>query len=336
MIMTMNNKKISLLIAFTMLACLTLSAQGRKNVRINEVMVQSDTAGAPGWVEFYNSSYGSNAIEKMFITIAPFSEVESIFDSNKGRKKDHLLQELCDSDPGRFYEIPRGDEHNTKIGPRTHFVFEADGDSTAGTFHLPFVFKPGEPNYIAIYDVNGDLVDSVTVPATLPAGQSYAVAGEGRIPTAVSAKHPTQWQMRDGLTKATAITKGNYNTREANENIAKFAEKDPFGILIAVIAMSVVFGALILLYLCFKLFGKITKGDENASQTAAAKAEPAKLAQPAAQGDVQGETIAAICMALYQHLNAHDSESGVITLLPRENSAWGSKTQLLRNLPTKN
>jgi len=84
MIMTMNNKKISLLIAFTMLACLTLSAQGRKNVRINEVMVQADTAGAPGWVEFYNSSYGSNAIEKMFITIAPFNEVESIFDRQQG------------------------------------------------------------------------------------------------------------------------------------------------------------------------------------------------------------------------------------------------------------
>jgi hypothetical protein len=43
--------------------------------------------------------------------------------------------------------------------------------------------------------------------------------------------------------------------------------------------------------------------------------------------------MAAICFALYQHLNAHDNESGVLTLSPRDGSAWASKSGLMRNLP---
>ena len=47
------------------------------------------------------------------------------------------------------------------------------------------------------------------------------------------------------------------------------------------------------------------------------------------------EAIAAICMALYQHLNAHDEESGVLTFdhSHEAHSAWGSKGNLLLRTP---
>jgi len=335
MLMTVMNKKALILTLLAVVLALPAVAQGRKNVRFNEIMVQQDSLGGygNGWVELYNSSYGTNAVEKMFITTLSHDAVQAIFDQNQGKKGNVVLQELSEAQPDKCYEIPRGDERNTKIGPRTHFVFEADGDAKAGTFHLPFTFTAGKDNYIALYDVNGDLVDEVTVPASLKPGETYAIQvskGAETLPS-VLGDGKTTWTVRDGKTIETAITKGNYNTRTENENIELFHDKDPHGFLIAVIAMSVVFLALIMLYLCFKLFGYFSKRSAGEQATAAAAAPVAAAAAP--QGDADGETMAAICMALYQHLNAHDSESGVLTLTPRDHTAWGSKSELLRKLP---
>ena len=324
-----------------MLLCAILAlptlAQGRKNVRINEVMVQQDTTGGNGWVEFYNSSYGTNAVEKMFITTLSREEItnhiKAVTDTSN-MKPNKVLLELCKARPMDIYEIPRGDERNTKIAPRTHFVMEADGDPKAGTFHMPFTFTAGKDNYIALYDVNGDLVDDVTVPATLQIGQSYAIKAEGRLPSILD-DGKTEWTVKDGKTIESAITKGNYNIREVNENIEAFHIKDPHGYWIAILAMSVVFGSLAVLYILFKLFGifasKTLQKDDQKQVSAPAAAQAAAI--PAAGGDLDGEKMAAICFALYQHLNAHDQESGVLTLAPRDGSAWGSKAGLMRELP---
>ena len=323
-----------------MLLCAILAlptlAQGRKNVRINEVMVQQDTTGGNGWVEFYNSSYSTNAVEKMFITTLSREEIQKVFDMNKGsnKKPNQVLLELCEERPMDIYEIPRGDERNTKIAPRTHFVMEADGDPKAGTFHLPFTFTAGKDNYIALYDVNGDLVDDVTIPATLKPGEAYAIKAEGRLPSILD-DGKTEWTVKDGKTIESAITKGNYNIREVNENIEAFHIKDPHGYWIAILAMSVVFGALAVLYILFKLFGifasKTLQKDDQKQASAPAAAQAAAI--PAAGGDLDGEKMAAICFALYQHLNAHDQESGVLTLAPRDGSAWSNKSGLMRELP---
>ena len=323
-----------------MLLCAILAlptfAQSRKNVRINEVMVQQDSTGGNGWVEFYNSSYGSTAVEQMFITTLSREEIQNVFDKNKGNKKKpkQILVELCEAQPGAIYEIPRGDERHTKIAPRTHFVMEADGDPKSGTFHMPFIFTSGKDNYIALYDVNGDLVDDVTIPASLKPGETYAIKAEGRLPSVLD-DGQTEWIVKDGKTKETAITKGNYNIREVNENIEAFHEKDPNGYWIAILAMSVVFSALALLYICFKLFGNFA----SRNLTEKKEEEPAPVAAQAAsvpsEGDLDGEKMAAICFALYQHLNAHDNESGVLTLNPRDGSTWASKTSLMRELPVK-
>ena len=187
---------------------------------------------------------------------------------------------------------------------------------------------------MALYDVNGDLVDDVTIPASLKPGETYAIEKEGRLPSVLD-DGKTRWTVKDGQTNQTAITKGNYNAREVNENIEKFREEDPHGYWIALLAMSVVFSALALLYICFKLFGKFASRNlqtEEKSQASAPAAAPA-AAMPAAGGDLDGEKMAAICFALYQHLNAHDQESGVLTLTPRDGTAWSSKPGLMRELP---
>jgi len=323
-----------------MLLCAILAlptlAQGRKNVRINEVMVQQDTTGGNGWVEFYNSSYGTNAVEKMFITTLSREEVKNhikaVTDTSK-MKPNKVLIEWCKQRPMDIYEIPRGDERNTKIAPRTHFVMEADGNPKAGTFHMPFTFTAGKENYIALYDVNGDLVDDVTIPASLKPGETYAIKAEGRLPSVLD-DGKTEWIVKDGTTIENAITKGNYNIREVNENIEAFHDKDPHGYWIALLAMSVVFIALAILYICFKLFGIISMRGAGKNEEAASMAPVAQAAAATAgTGDLDGEKMAAICFALYQHLNAHDQESGILTLTPRDGSAWSGKSGLMRELP---
>ncbi len=330
----MSKKALTLLILCAILALPTF-AQGRRNVRINEVMVQQDSTGGNGWVEFYNSSYSSTAVEQMFITTLSREEIQNVFDKNKGNKKKpkQILVELCEAQPMDIYEIPRGDERNTKIAPRTHFVMEADGDPKSGTFHMPFIFTQGKDNYIALYDVNGDLVDDVTIPASLNYGETYAIKAEGRLPS-ILGDGKTEWTVKDGKTIETAITKGNYNVREVNENIEAFHEKDPHGYWIALLAMSVVFSALALLYILFKLFGKFASRNlTEEKEQAAAPVAASSTAMSAPSGDLDGEKMAAICFALYQHLNAHDNESGVLTLAPRDGSAWSTKSNLMRELP---
>jgi len=330
----MSKRTLILVLLCAILALPTL-AQGRKNVRINEVMVQQDSTGGNGWVEFYNSSYSSTAVEQMFITTLSREEIQSVFDKNKGNKKKpkQILVELCEAQPMDIYEIPRGDERHTKIAPRSHFVMEADGDPKSGTFHMPFTFTYGKDNYIALYDVNGDLVDDVTIPASLNYGETYAIKAEGRLPSVLD-DGQTEWTVKDGKTLETAITKGNYNIREVNENIEAFHIKDPHGYWIALLAMSVVFIALALLYILFKLFGKFASRNlKSEDEKQAAAPEAVKAAAVPASGDLDGEKMAAICFALYQHLNAHDNESGVLTLAPRDNSSWANKAGLMREIP---
>ena len=330
----MSKRVLTMILLCAVLALPTLAQ--RKNVRINEVMVQ-DSTGGNGWIEFYNSSYSSVAVEKMFITTIPDSivqdHIEAVTKASKV-KPNKVLIEWCKERPMDIYEIPRGDERNTKIAPRTHFVMDADGDVKAGTFHLPFTLKAGQENYFALYDVNGDLVDTVRIPATLKPGETYAVKKEGRLPT-VLGDGKTQWTVKDGKDLNTAITKGNYNAREVNVNIERFREEDPHGYWIALLSMSVVFSALALLYLCFKLFGKFASRNLKAEDKQKAEAPVvAPVADTAATaGDLNEEAMAAICFALYQHLNAHDEESGVLTLAPRDGSTWATKPGLMRELP---
>ena len=90
----------------------------------------------------------------------------------------------------------------------------------------------------------------------------------------------------------------------------------------------------LLLFILFYIFGKLnTMGSNDKTE-----AEPAlaKIADtPATSAGADDEVMAAICFALYQHLNAHDQESGVLTFRRDNNTAWSAKSSLMRALPER-
>ena len=321
-------KSILLTISLLLVACGAL-AQGRLDLRINEVLVGNENnlvdhyGTRSAWIEVFNASHGTNGIEKMFITNdVKYKQVKKIKDV-KAAKNDSL-----------FHEIRRGDVA-TKVPPRSHVVFYADGDSARGTFHLPFTLKAGQENFVALYDVNGDLVDQVIIPADMPADRSFARISEDSINLHKESRFfdAKEWQVCDGTSDAKAITPGKFNARPINENIEKFHDHDGSGIIITLIAMGIVFSALALLFICFFLFGKaftVSEKPKKEETEAVAETDDHK-AQPGSND----AAIAAICMALYQHLNAHDVESGILTFNHAHDmpSAWESKGNLLLQTP---
>lgn len=320
-----------LVVAFGLIA----SAQGRMELRFNEVMVQNDSnlidqsGHRSAWVEIYNRSYGTVGMEQMFIS-------NQVIDMNKAgdKKPKDFLNEFAKENPEILYEIPRGDVA-TKVAPRTHIVFFADGESAQGSLHLSFKLTPGVENNLYLYDVNGDLVDAVTIPANLPGNCTYALKADGGSEMLDGKMDAAAWSVRDGSTDETAITPGKYNQRVVNENIEKFHEKDPHGYIIAVIAMLIVFSALLMLSILFYLFGKVNKAANKGQDAVAAPAKAVDaVSTPTAVG-TDDEAIAAICMALYQHFNSHDEESGVLTFNRNADTAWSSKSAMMRELPHK-
>lgn len=291
-------------------ACVTaVSAQGRRGLRINEVMVVNDSSVVDdfgqhhAWVELYNS------------TFAPL-EISSVFLTN-------------DRDNNKKYPVPLGDI-NTEIPARQHVLFWADGQPNKGTFHMNFTLTPGEDNYIAIYDANGlSLIDEVVIPASLKPGQSYArkVDGEG-------GTDDDAWEVRDGSGQYYITPSSNNVIKDTNGKVEMFAEQDENGFGMAVMAMGVVFTALLLLCLCFYIISKIGEAVSRKNKVKTVTAHLDEVHDSHKDHD-SGEAIAAIVMALHEHLDAHDRESTVLTInkVRRAYSPWNSKIYSLRELP---
>ena len=133
-------------------------------------------------------------------------------------------------------------------------------------------------------------------------------------------------------------------------------EKDPHGGILSLVAVTVVFSALAILWFLFWLFF-----DRPAKKKAAAKNQPAKpkkekkskkaavASSPA--GELSDEVAAVIALALdmeqggdvyaaialamdlYFNDTVHDAESFVLTMRPKQGSAWNDKKQIFRKLP---
>lgn len=305
-------KKGIFILALLLLCGLTTFAQGRKGLVINEVLVVNqdnfvdDYGIHSAWIELYNSTYSPMEISCIYLT--------------------------NDSTNKKMYSVPRGDV-NTKIPPRQHTLFWADGEPERGTFHLNFKLTPGKDNWIAIYDANGEtLIDSITVPATLIADESFARKEDG-VGTGLAA-----WGVRHGTKADKDYVSPSSNNIIKDVNIKKenFKEKDRFGVGMAIMAMAVVFSALIVLSIAFVLIGKIRTRNAITKkiQVHGDDVTGATVANSTADS---GEEIAAICMALYEHLNAHDNEDAVLTInkVKRAYSPWSSKIYTLRELPRR-
>ncbi len=318
------NKKGLVLLLFVFTLSLSAFAQ-HKGLRITEVMVENKSnitdeyGNRHAWIELYNTTRKSMQISTVFITNERVPEGQT-------------------PDKTKMYTIPQNDK-NTKIPHLQQAVFFADGDPWKGTFHVNFELKPGLENYIALYDADGiTKLDEVVVPANLPADQSYARTIEIEDWHKVESNNfdASQWEFRSGFDKKTAITPGVNNTViELNDKIEKFQKLDSSGVMLTIMAMAIVFSALILLSVCFYIFGKI-----NANIAKKKKAIAQGKSEIEDHSDIENdssEAIAAITMALYQHLNAHDYEDTVLTInkVKRAYSPWSSKIYTLRETPNK-
>ncbi len=296
-------KKSLLTLIFAALAIIA-SAQSRSALRINEVMVSNDSSlvdeyGNRGaWIELFNSNF------------APL-EISSVYLTN-------------DSTDKRKYPVPLGDV-NTNIPKRQHVVFFADGEPNRGTFHTNFTLVPGKDNWIGIYDADGStLIDEVIIPASLLPNQSWARTEDGE----------GEWALRTGGAND-YITPSSANViKDTNKKIELFAERDENGFGMTIMAMAIVFTALLLLCLCFYAIGKIGSAVSRMNKMRAHGVSKEEAREHITEHD-SGEIIAAIAMALNEHLNAHDSENTILTInkVKRAYSPWSSKIYGLREVP---
>lgn len=277
---------------------------------INEVLVdnqdnfQDDYGMHSGWVEIFNTSYNSVNLAGCYLKVS--------------------------SEPGDTlsYFIPKGDVL-TAISPRQHVLFWADGAPRRGTFHTNFVLSKTRDNWVGLYDSGRKLLDEVVVPAgVLKTDQSYARVSDGA----------DQWEVKDDSETKYVTPSTNNQTLEGNPKMDKFEQHDSAGLGMTITAMTVVFTGLILLYLCFRIIGKVAVKLRKRNAMKAQNVTDKQEAKERGLGEAPGEVIAAISMALHEAQGAdHDVEETILTIsrVKRSYSPWSSKIYTLRETPHK-
>jgi Na+-transporting methylmalonyl-CoA/oxaloacetate decarboxylase gamma subunit len=121
------------------------------------------------------------------------------------------------------------------------------------------------------------------------------------------------------------LNTGELVSKAASETAETFNRLDPFGIAMTIIAMSVVFGALIILYVSFKYIGFIFTTDwKRRSLLKEGRIKEAEHIENSSMGELN----AAIALALYKYKQElHDMESLHLTIskVSRNYSPWSSK-----------
>lgn len=310
-----------------MLGALTGSAQGVRDLVINELLVknvdnlQDDYGHRVSWVELFNSGYSKVNLASCYLII-----------ESEGTKIS--------------YKIPKNDSR-TWVAPQEYVVFYCEGTGSKGTFHTNFTLSMGESyeqskqrlakgdsstlwsnqsKWISLYlvDANGrDTIDKVT----------YNVADQQ---TDVSVGRLAD---EDGIMHFIPLSSTTPNATNITEEVMPKHEKmrlsDPAGGVLTITAMSVVFSSLIMLSLAFYLLSKITRRmmsrrKERAAVSLPVTEEVGKM--------LTGEEIAAIAMALKMYQDdLHDIESTVITInrVAKVYSPWSSKLYGMTPMPER-
>lgn len=286
--------------------CAAGYAQGLKDIRINEVLVDNQTSyiddhgNHVGWIELHNTGYSNVNIGGAYLTV------------RRG-------------DATRTYRIPKNDAR-TLIAPQGYAIFFADSSSNRGTFHTNFVLD--ETGYLAFMDQGKNMVDSIIydVKAQLP---DVSIGWTNDPETGAETFGPLA-----GITPMQAN-----EIEEKMPASERFRLRDPSGGVMALTAMSVVFTALILLYLIFKNLGRLMArvSVKKEQKTVAAMPETVKKSAKPDQ-ELVGEEIAAIAIALRRYEeDMHDIESHILTInrVARAYSPWSSKIYGLNNQPVR-
>lgn len=327
----------------TLISATAAMAQGAHDFKINEVYVsvpaccqqkcaeadstesctdallpeyQDEYGENPSWIEIANTSYTTHDIRSCYLTT----------------NRDALNKELSAPDRIDLMSlIPKGDSR-TVLTAKQRIVFFADEKVNRGTLHMNFTLKPGEENFIALYDGNGvTLLDSVTVPA-LPAGHSFA---------RVYNKEKDDYEWIVATPDQVTPNAPNDFENHTDDKTAEWKKNDPHGIAMAILAMGIVFICLILLFVFFHIFGwslnriAMLKRVQGIKQVAEAGEKIVVMAKEGAEtkGIEMENYVAAIGMALHEYMgNMHDVESGVLTI-EHHASAWENKDHMLRQTP---
>jgi Na+-transporting methylmalonyl-CoA/oxaloacetate decarboxylase gamma subunit len=214
------------------------------------------------------------------------------------------------------YWIPTGDPA-TRIPPRCYVVFWADNKPTRGIFHLNF--ELAESEVIALFDASGrTLIDKVEI--SLPQKKDITYGRPGN--------EGVQWVYLD---KSTPGANNDFSRKPSSGE--KFVEMDPSGLGMTLIAMSVVFSALVILYLIYKNIGRYFV---HAAKPKRKRKPKTGEVLPANGDELSGEVSAAIALAIYLYRNElHDRENTVLTIkkVSRTYSPWSSKIHTLRKTP---
>ncbi len=294
----MLKNKLSILKLIVLILLLTgtkiVNAQSTTDLRINEILIYNDSN--------YVDDYGQHS---------PWFEIYNSAYNSVNIGGLYLTDDI--KTPKKYY-IPKG-QPITLIPTQSYIVFWADNETDRGILHLNFTLEVGKTIYL--YEANGrTILDSVTIKAPQSPDVAYGRLVDGG----------AEW----GYLKKSTPNANNDTSTKISE-AEKFVILDPTGIGMTMIAMSVVFLGLALLYLFFKGLGFLmTKDVRKAS----------KLLADASSGEVHeglsGEVNAAIAMALYLYGNQlHDQEDPIITMtkVSRTYSPWSSKIYGLRKSP---
>ncbi len=297
--------KISFLILFLIVLVGCNKNPKRADLVINEVVVENidgytnEFGETHAWIEIYNSTTRTLDLSSIFITNDP----------NEPKK----------------YAVPRGD-NKTALAPHQQVVFWADNKPSNGTFHLNFELDPNKENYIALYEADGEtLIDELTIPAGMKANQSYGYEEDG-----------TQYdRLGNHLAKVLprATPSSNNFVEGENAKIIALKENDPWGGLMTLTSMFVVFSGLFLLYMAFNATGNLSKWFTKRKAIESGKA----LAEDQ-EHELSGEVIAAISAAIHEvNQDVHDIESAILTIdeVKKNYSPWSSKIYSLRQIPRK-
>ena len=225
--------------------------------------------------------------------------------------------------------------------------WDADNLPDRGTFHISFDI-PNAKQILFVSNNGRTVIDEITLPeGGIPANKSY-----GRIMDGEGSGEPTHflqksirvaqkekaagenhgWAILDKVTPST-----NNLTLDGDSKSTTMGKTDPYGVIMAIVAMSVVFVALILLYLVFKKIGNKAIIKSHIKE-AASKGDIADAASVRGKEFTSAEVFAAIAMALHLYREdneAHDIENTILTIHKESKSysPWSSKIYTLRETP---
>jgi Na+-transporting methylmalonyl-CoA/oxaloacetate decarboxylase gamma subunit len=293
---------------------LSLCAQNVIDLRITEIMVDNESSVVDdygrhsSWVEVMNISQGTVNYGGCY-----FSD-----DLNNLTKS----------------QIP-GSDKATSLKPRQVTLFYATGRGDDGTFYLNFTLKPGSTLYLVSNDGH-TVIDSIEVPSDLPAGQSLSKFANDSKQIVFDDIRPSD------------PTPGVVNGKtEEKPKAMVLAETDPHGVTLTIVSVSVVFCALIILFIIYNFSGKCFSGQvkfpklrkkagKKAAREGECSGEVAAAIAMALQAESNSDVEAAIALALHMYLGGgvHDSESFIITIRP-QSGGWNDKSLGFRKSPVK-